>query len=102
MRCLSLVVRASIAPTPRPYEGLHDYCLFYARGACGACMKRCPSGAITAQGHDTRVCRDYLSNVTRPWVEETFGFTGRAFDTNACGLCQTGVPCEAGIPEKLR
>ena len=102
MRCLSLVVRAPIEPTPRPYHGLHDYCLFYARGTCGRCMERCPSGAITPQGHDTRVCRDYLSNVTKPWVEKTFGFTGRAFDTNACGLCQTGVPCEAGIPRRLR
>lgn len=102
MRCLSLVLEARLEPTPRPYQGLHDYCLFYSRGICGACMKRCPAGAITPEGHDTRVCRDYLSNVTKPWVEKTFGFSGRAFDTNACGLCQTRVPCEAGIPRQLR
>jgi hypothetical protein len=23
------------------------------------------------------------------------------FDGYACGLCQTGVPCEAGIPKKI-
>ncbi|MCF8111091.1 MAG: epoxyqueuosine reductase [Desulfobacteraceae bacterium] len=93
MRAGSVVVRMQIEPTPRPYEHHREYCLFYAKGECGECINRCPVGALSEQGHDKVKCKKFLREVTAPYVKENFGFDGYG-----CGLCQTGVPCEAGIP----
>ena len=57
-------------------------------------MERCPAGAITEAGHDKEICRQHLTR-TREYVEDTYYFKGYG-----CGLCQVGVPCEAGIPVK--
>jgi epoxyqueuosine reductase len=93
MRCGSVVARMGIPPPPRPYDDPHAYCLFFSRGTCGACIKRCPAGAITREGHNKERCMEYVFTVTSPYVKEGFGF-----DSYGCGLCQTGVPCESGIP----
>ncbi|MBN1401972.1 MAG: epoxyqueuosine reductase [Anaerolineae bacterium] len=95
MRVGSVVARIGIPPTPRPYRHHQAYCLFYAKGTCGECMRRCPVGAITEKGHDKAICRQHL-NRTREYVESTYKFKGYG-----CGLCQTGVPCESGIPLEL-
>jgi epoxyqueuosine reductase QueG len=92
MRCGSVIARVTIPPTTRPYDDPHAHCLFYSRGTCGACIRRCPAGAITGQGHDKQRCMEYVYTVTSPYVREEFGF-----DSYGCGLCQTGVPCESGI-----
>lgn len=94
MRLGSVVAKISLAPTPRPYAGHHDYCLFFANGTCGKCIDRCPVRAITASGHDKEKCRQHLSR-SREYVNQTYNFSGYG-----CGLCQVGVPCEAGIPVK--
>jgi epoxyqueuosine reductase QueG len=93
MRCGSLVARLSIPPTARPYNDPHEYCLFFSKGNCRKCMDRCPAGAITEEGHDKEKCRVYLNTISAPYVKERFGFA-----TEACGLCQTKVPCESRIP----
>ncbi len=95
MRCGSVVARASVPPTERPYADHHAYCLFYARGICGKCIKRCPAGAITKEGHDKGKCGGYLGGVLLPYIRENYGI-----DIYSCGLCQTRVPCESGIPLK--
>lgn len=95
MRCGSVIARMNVPPTVRPYADHHAYCLFYARGTCGRCIDRCPIGAITKDGHDKDICSKYL-DMTRQYVNRRFGFDGYG-----CGLCQTGVPCESGIPEEL-
>ena len=92
MRVGSVVARISIPATPRPYADHHAYCLFYTQGTCGKCIERCPVGAISEQGHDKVRCKDHLGR-TRTYVPEHYGFKGYG-----CGLCQTGVPCESGIP----
>ena len=94
MRCGSVVARLVVPASPRPYDDHHAYCLFYAEGSCGKCVKRCPAGAISREGgHDKLKCRHYLHEVTSKYMESRLGFK-----TDPCGLCQTGVPCEAGIP----
>jgi len=93
MRCGSVVARIGVPPTKRPYTDPHAYCLFYRNGSCGKCIKRCPAGAVTRAGHDKEKCGDYLHNVAIPFVRDRFGL-----ETSACGLCQTGVPCESRIP----
>jgi len=94
IRAGSVVARISVQPTPRPYADHRAYCLFFAEGRCGKCMDRCPAGAITKAGHDKEKCRQHLVR-SREYVKETYRFEGYG-----CGLCQVGVPCEAGIPVK--
>jgi epoxyqueuosine reductase QueG len=92
MRVGSVVARIALEPTPRPYADHRAYCLFFADGTCGKCIDRCPVGAITTNGHDKEICRKHLG-IAREYVKETYKFEGYG-----CGLCQVGVPCEAGIP----
>ena len=92
MRAGSVVAHISLEPTPRPYADHRAYCLFFAEGTCGKCIDRCPVRAITEAGHDKEKCRQHLAR-SREYVEKTYRFKGYG-----CGLCQVGVPCEAGIP----
>ncbi len=94
MRCGSVVARILVPPSERPYDDPHAYCLFFIDGNCGKCIKRCPAGAISREGgHDKEKCKRYLDEVATKSVRERFGM-----EASACGLCQTGVPCEARIP----
>jgi epoxyqueuosine reductase QueG len=94
MRVGSVVTKLSIDATPRPYADHQAYCLFYANGTCGKCIDRCPVRAITEAGHNKEKCRQHLV-LSREYVKKTYKFAGYG-----CGLCQVGVPCEAGIPVK--
>ena len=94
MRAGSVVAKLSIEPTPRPYADHRAYCLFFAEDTCGKCIDRCPVRAITEAGHDKEKCRQHLARA-REYVKKTYQFEGYG-----CGLCQVGVPCEAGIPVK--
>jgi len=93
VRMSSVVLRARINPTPRPYTRYDEYCLFKVKKTCGACIKRCPAGALSEHGHDKALCKAYLDDKTAPYVQEHYRFKGYG-----CGLCQTGVPCASGIP----
>lgn len=92
MRAGSVIAKVVLKPTPRPYEDHRAYCLYYAEGTCGKCIDRCPVRAITEAGHDKEKCRQHLVRA-RTYVRKTYKFEGYG-----CGLCQVGVPCEAGIP----
>ena len=92
MRAGSVVAKVVLEPTPRLYTDHRAYCLFYAEGTCGKCIDRCPVRAITEAGHDKEKCRQHLAHA-RKYVKRTYKFEGYG-----CGLCQVGVPCEAGIP----
>ena len=93
MRCGSVVSNAPLPVTPRRYASHTENCLHYRSGACDKCVERCPAGAITQDGHDKERCRAYSYGELLTLKEQYgVGVTG-------CGLCQTGVPCEAGIPE---
>lgn len=94
MRLGSVVARITTPPTERPYDDPHAYCLYFVDGSCGRCADRCPVGAVTREGgHDKAKCKEYLQPRCEETIRERFGFR-----TYACGLCQTGVPCEARIP----
>ena len=94
IRCGSVVARIAVPPSERPYDNHHAYCLYYFDGSCGKCIKRCPADAITREGgHNKEKCFNYLHNVTEKAIQSRYGIK-----TSPCGLCQTGVPCEAKIP----
>ncbi|UCF99764.1 MAG: (Fe-S)-binding protein [Spirochaetaceae bacterium] len=93
MRVGSVVARMRVAAGRRPYSDRHAYCLFLTGRGCGECIRRCPAGALGPGGHDKDKCRAHTFKVCGPYIEEQYGFEG-----HGCGLCQTGVPCESGIP----
>jgi len=95
VRIGSLITRQLLPVTPRPYTGHTDWCLWYAEGLCGACMRRCPVGAITPAGHDKPSCFKYIREVTTPHVKKSYGT-----DFTPCGLCQVAIPCETRNPVK--
>lgn len=84
----SVVTTLALPATRRPYARYNQYCLFYARGACGACIRRCPPHAITPQGKDHAICSDYLDHTVEPLFKPRYG----------CAKCNVGVPCEAKNP----
>jgi hypothetical protein len=92
----SVVANLSVPVPNRPYDDHHAYCLFFYDGSCTGCQKRCPVGAITEKGHNKETCWKHAGTTCGKFVKETYGFEGYG-----CGLCQTRVPCESGIPKKI-
>lgn len=93
----SVIVNAKLEPTKRNYTEYNEYC--QAKNGCRACIERCPAGAITLEGgHDKAKCQQYHKEFIAPICHERYGYDGYS----TCGLCQTGVPCEAGIPKSLK
>jgi epoxyqueuosine reductase QueG len=92
-RCGSVITDLTLAPSTRPYPHHYHNCLHYRKKSCGACIGRCPAGAISQQGHDKDACSRYVYGTAVDAVAEQFGVTH-----TGCGLCQTKVPCEGQIP----
>lgn len=102
MRCGSVVTNLPLEVTPRHYTSHTANCLYLAEGTCGECVARCPAGAITREGgHDKTKCKEYAYGVLRPLLA-AYGVEGERGAAVGCGLCQTGVPCEAEIPAKRK
>jgi epoxyqueuosine reductase len=97
MRCGSVVARITVPPTKRPYEKHTEYCLFLTEGTCGQCTARCPVGAITEKGHDKEKCKAHVNGTCTQYAKTHYDL-----EINVCGLCQTKVPCESGIPKGKR
>lgn len=71
-----------------------SYCLLLTKGKCGACIERCPVGAISGRGCDVALCRGYVHT-----VHEALPETQRYVQKQACNFCMTGVPCAAEKPK---
>lgn len=89
----SVITDLALAPSQRTYPDHTFNCLWHRNGTCGACIVRCPVGAISREGHDKQICREYVYRVVPEAVGEKYQVT-----TTGCGLCQTSVPCESRIP----
>jgi epoxyqueuosine reductase len=94
VRIGSVVTNAPIDVTARTYTDYHEYCLYFSRGACRVCEKRCPANSITNDNHDKLKCRAYINSI----MKECESKYKMIIKENSCGLCQTKVPCESGIP----
>lgn len=89
----SIITDLALEPSPRPYADHKANCLWHRNGACGACIARCPVGALSKDGHDKTLCRDHVYGTAPREVAGRFEVT-----STGCGLCQTKVPCESAIP----
>ncbi|HEY5975735.1 MAG TPA: epoxyqueuosine reductase [Geobacteraceae bacterium] len=89
----SVITNLQLPPTPRTAPDHRNNCLYYREGSCGACIGRCPVGAISWHGHDKTRCRTYVYGAVPDEVGERYGVTN-----TGCGLCQTRVPCEMTVP----
>lgn len=88
----SVITNAEFEADIRPYSEPFEYCTM-----CGACMMKCPVSAIDqargcALGKDQLICGPYVSGSKLP----PHGSNQRV--RYGCGKCQSGVPCESGIP----
>jgi epoxyqueuosine reductase len=95
MRCGSIIAKIDIEPTIRKYSKHNEYCLYYYNGSCEECIKRCPAGAITKNGHDKEKCRIHCESICAVDTKNKYNL-----EIETCGLCQTRVPCESRIPIK--
>ena len=93
IRAGSVLVRAEVPATPRPYDNHRAYCLHYTHDSCRKCIERCPVNALSLQGHDKVKCRRHLYDNVKPYVQKNYDL-----EIYGCGLCQVGVPCSDGIP----
>jgi epoxyqueuosine reductase QueG len=96
-RCGSVITDLALPPTPRRAPHHRHNCLYYFNGSCGACIARCPVGAITHAGHDKSRCRELVYGTAPEKLSALYGVP-----QTGCGLCQTKVPCEASIPPACR
>lgn len=89
----SVITDLTIEPGARPYATHLSNCLYHRNGSCGACIGRCPVGALSKSGHDKPLCREHVYGTIPKAVGELFKVA-----STGCGLCQTAVPCESRIP----
>jgi epoxyqueuosine reductase QueG len=89
----SVITDLILEPSQRPYPERRANCLHYRENSCGACIGRCPVGALSRNGHDKNICREYVYGTIPDTVSAQYGVTA-----TGCGLCQTKVPCEGRIP----
>lgn len=90
----SVITNAGFRPTTRPYKDPFEYCTM-----CGVCMVKCPVHAIDkakgfVHGKDQTICGPYVENSHLP----PHGPNQRV--RYGCGKCQSGTPCESGIPKR--
>ena len=94
----TVITDLALTPGSRTWPDHRHNCLWYREGTCGACVGRCPVGAITKErGHDKSRCKAYVYEELPRLVGEVYGVPA-----TGCGLCQTKVPCEALIPRGTR
>jgi epoxyqueuosine reductase len=96
-RCGSVITTLHLNPSPRRFSHHYANCLHYHDGSCGACIARCPVGALSRSGHDKARCRELVYGTAPAQLSEAYGVA-----QTGCGLCQTKVPCEASIPLACR
>lgn len=89
----SVITDLVLEPSVRPYPERRSNCLYFREGTCGACIGRCPVGALSRTGHDKYICRSYVYGTIPEAVGTQYGVAA-----TGCGLCQTKVPCEGKIP----
>jgi len=80
----SIVTTLKLDIRDKNYTDVYEYCTM-----CGACVKKCPVGAISLEkGKNHKMCSELL-DITKEKYKPRYG----------CGKCQVSVPCERRIPK---
>ena len=95
MRFTTILIKADIKADIKEYEKYNEWCKFAKDGSCFDCMKRCPVGAITKDGHDKEKCMKFLEHIKEKIVSG--GILNPEY-ISGCGFCQTSVACQDGVP----
>ncbi len=81
-----------------------EYCLYKRKGSCMACVKRCPTGALTGEGFRRDVCftrcRENAKVYTRFGNSYASAAGQEAEDSGSevCGKCLVNLPCTMKKP----
>jgi epoxyqueuosine reductase QueG len=95
VKFVSIVTDMKLQPDVRTAKSHTENCLYLSNGTCGACIKRCPVGAISKEGHDQMKCYAYVYGEAS---KQRAIAAGASAQGSGCGLCQSGVPCEYKNP----
>jgi ferredoxin len=90
-RLCSVVTTLQLTPTERRYTEVYGYCLYAFDGSCRACIRRCPTGAVTDVGKLQGRCETHGN-------KEHF----KEWNYGSCGHCSTNIPCSRQVPAKIR
>lgn len=89
----SVITNMPFPTLKRPDVDFHAHCLYHSKGECKQCVDRCPVGALSEDGHDKEKCWNHVHEVNGPYIKKEM-----KLEAFGCGLCQTNVSCESGIP----
>ena len=84
----SFVIDAETVPTGKIKE---EYCLYFADGSCGLCVKNCPVGALSLDDIDRPCYKHKIHEITE-------GYHGDLKISDNCAQCITGMPCALHVP----
>ena len=104
IRICSIISNAPLEVTPRKSDDPYTNCLYYSKGICRECEKKCPAEAINENGHDKKKCRAYarkievemnkrLGSILKPHWRRIEGEVVTQKPPVGCAFCQYGVPC---------
>ena len=95
----SVITDAPLDVTPRKSDEPYANCLYYTKGECRECEKRCPADAIDEAGHDKIKCRGYVRIVAKEMFEKLGPLLKprkhgeRVSYAAGCAFCQFAIPC---------
>ena len=79
-----------------------EYCLYKKNGTCGACVKHCPTGALTyggSEGYDRFKCYALCRENAKVYTQFGSSYTNEdgtganSVGSEVCGKCVTASPC---------
>jgi Uncharacterized Fe-S protein len=92
----TIVTNLDLEPD-QPLE--EELCFYLKNGRCAACVRRCPSGALTPQGYDRHKCYQVLRENAQRYRDFGSSYTDEegeapnSVGSEVCGKCATNVPC---------
>lgn len=96
VKFISVVTELNLSADTRTAKTVTENCLYYNKGTCGVCIKRCPVNAIRKNGFDRMKCMRHMNSLESKQLIASCGGNTKA--NTGCGLCRTNVPCESQNP----
>jgi len=95
---VSIVTNLVIEPSSRTFKDHTSNCLYYHKGKCKKCIKKCPANALSEKGIDKFKCQNLAYGEKAQKYAKSLGANPKS--GSGCGLCQIDVPCESQNPTK--